>query len=72
MRRMKLTLGALAIAAVAVTGACTKNTGRGALIGGAAGAGLGALSGRGILGSAATGAVAGGAGGFIYDQVKRH
>ncbi len=50
--------------------ACTPHTGEGAALGAAAGAGLGALGGRGILGGAATGAVVGGAGGFIYDKLS--
>ena len=62
-------VGSAMLAAALALSACG-NTGKGAAIGGAAGAGIGALSGGSILGNAATGAVVGGAGGFIYDQVK--
>lgn len=55
---------------LAATG-CSENTGKGAAIGAAGGVGLGALGQGSILGNAAAGAVAGGAGGFIYDQLKR-
>jgi hypothetical protein len=51
------------------TTACTENTGKGAAIGAAAGAGLGVLNG-GIIRNAATGAALGAAGGYIYDQVR--
>jgi hypothetical protein len=51
-------------------GGCSSNTGRGAAIGAAGGAGLGALGPGSVLGNAAAGAAAGAAGGYIYDQVK--
>ncbi len=64
----------LALVLLATAGAATGcgNTGKGAAIGAAGGAGLGALGAGSILGNAATGAVVGGAGGFIYDQLKDH
>jgi hypothetical protein len=64
-------LASFLVVATLGTAACTENTGRGAAVGAAAGAGIGALSGRSILGSAATGAAVGGASGFIYDQVRK-
>ncbi len=72
MRRMATfaAAGTLLLAAALGTAACTKNTGRGAAIGAATGAGLGALGGGGIVRGAATGAAVGGAGGYIYDKVK--
>ena len=63
-----LLAGALLVAGLG-SAACTPHTGEGAALGAAAGAGLGALGGRGVLGSAATGAAVGGAGGFIYDKL---
>jgi osmotically inducible lipoprotein OsmB len=51
------------------TTACTENTGKGAAIGAAAGAGLGVLNG-GIIRNTATGAALGAAGGYIYDRVR--
>ena len=62
-------VAAALLAAGLGSAACTPHTGEGMALGAAAGAGLGALSGRGVLGSAATGAVVGGAGGFIYDKL---
>ncbi len=64
-------VGMAAIAAMLAATGCSENTGKGAAIGAAGGAGLGALGQGSILGNAAAGAVAGGAGGFIYDQLKR-
>ena len=69
MRRKKNVVAGLLLTAMLATTACSQNTGRGALIGGAAGAGLGALTGGSIVGNAASGAVAGGAGGFLYDAL---
>jgi hypothetical protein len=66
--RRTLAASGLLIAALALS-ACG-NTGKGAAIGAAAGAGVGALGAGSVLGNAATGAIVGGAGGFIYDQVK--
>lgn len=63
-------MGAAAAMALLVSAGCSENTGKGAAIGAAGGAGLGALGHGSILGNAAAGAVAGGAGGFIYDQLK--
>ena len=68
---------ALALTAALSLGACQVNdrTGQrtltGAGIGAATGAGLGLLTG-GFLGKTVTGAAAGAAGGFIYDQVKKN
>ena len=61
--------GVMVVALLAGTG-CSGNTGKGAAIGAAGGAGLGALGAGSILGNAAAGAAAGAAGGYIYDQVK--
>ena len=66
--RAVLVAGVLLATALGST-ACTENTGRGAAIGAAAGAGLGVLNG-GIIRNAATGAAVGAAGGYIYDQVR--
>ena len=60
---------ALLAAALAITG-CDSNVGKGAAIGAAGGAGLGALGPGSVLGNAAAGAAAGAAGGYIYDQTK--
>ena len=68
-RRVRALLAGALLAAGLGSAACTPHTGEGMALGAAAGAGLGALSGRGVLGSAATGAVVGGAGGFIYDKL---
>jgi hypothetical protein len=65
----RIAAGLLLVGLLGVS-ACTENTGRGAAIGAAAGAGIGALGPGSILGNAASGAIAGAAGGFIYDQVK--
>jgi hypothetical protein len=59
---------ALVLASSLAITACTPNTTRGAVLGAAAGAGLGALGHGGIVGNAAKGAAIGGLGGFIYDQ----
>ena len=63
-------VGMAAIVSMLTATGCSENTGKGAAIGAAGGAGLGALGQGSILGNAAAGAVAGGAGGFIYDQLK--
>lgn len=63
------TMGALLACGLAVAG-CSGNTGKGAAIGAAGGAGLGALGPGSVLGNAAAGAAAGAAGGYIYDRVK--
>lgn len=62
----RLFAAATPFAAVTVTGVRTKNTTEGAAIGAAEGGGRGALTGNGIL----SGAVAGGAGGFMYDKLE--
>lgn len=64
----KRSLAMAALAAMLAVAACTENSGKGAAVGGLAGAGLGALTGHSILGSAAAGAAAGGAGGYVYDK----
>ena len=64
-----LLLAGLLLAAPALAG-CESNVGKGAAIGAAGGAGLGAVGPGSVLGNAALGAAAGAAGGFIYDQVK--
>lgn len=70
MRKIRTYLAIGLLAVMPALAACTENSGKGAAIGAAAGAGLGAVTGNGIFGSAAKGAVAGGAGGFIYDMVN--
>ena len=70
MPRTRPTLAAAVLAAVLGLAGCTENMGKGAAIGAAGGAGLGAVGPGSILGNAAAGAAAGAAGGFIYDQVK--
>ncbi len=64
-------LAALAVlAALALPlGACSENMGRGAAIGAAGGAAVGAVGRGSHNGNAARGAAAGAAGGFIYDQL---
>jgi osmotically inducible lipoprotein OsmB len=69
MRRKRVALVGMVLAAALATTACTENSGKGAAIGAAAGAGVGLLNG-GIIRNTATGAILGGAGGYIYDQVK--
>ncbi len=66
--RAMLVAGVLLATGLGTT-ACTENTGKGAAIGAAAGAGLGVMNG-GIIRSASTGAAVGAAGGYIYDQVR--
>jgi len=68
--RIKLA-GALLTAMLAVAG-CSSDAGKGAAIGGAAGAGIGLLGPGSVLGNAAAGAALGGAGGYIYDKAKGH
>lgn len=70
LRTKRRWAGMAAAAILLVAPGCSENTGKGAAIGAAGGAGLGALGQGSILGNAAAGAVAGGAGGFIYDQLK--
>lgn len=67
MRRLAI-LPLVALLALPL-GACSENVGRGAAIGGAGGAAVGAIGSGSILGNAARGAAAGAAGGFIYDQL---
>ncbi len=69
MRRARILLASVTLAALVGTTACSQNSGRGAAIGAAAGAGVGLLNG-GIIRNAAVGAGLGAAGGFIYDQVR--
>lgn len=68
MRVVRTLVAALLLAGSLTIAACTPNTTRGAVLGAAAGAGLGALGHGGIVGNAAKGAAIGGVGGFIYDQ----
>ena len=68
--RMTRTAICLALLAASLGLASCGNTGKGAAIGAAGGAGLGALGPGSVLGNAATGAAVGGATGFIYDRVK--
>ena len=70
MRKLRAAVAGLLLAGLLGVTACTENTGRGAAVGAAAGAGLGALGHGGIVSGAAKGAVVGGVGGFIYDKVK--
>ena len=63
-------LAAAMLAAGLATAGCEGNVGKGAAIGAAGGAGLGALGPGSVLGNAAAGAAAGAAGGYIYDRVK--
>jgi hypothetical protein len=69
MRRTRALAVAAVLATLVGTTACSGNSGRGAAIGAAAGAGVGLLNG-GIIRNAAVGAGLGAAGGFIYDQVR--
>jgi hypothetical protein len=60
----------LVLSLTLLLGACSANMGRGAAVGAAGGAGLGALGvGDGILSNAVKGAAVGAAGGFIYDRL---
>ena len=68
-RTRQLLLAGLLLASSVVAG-CDSNVGKGAAIGAAGGAGIGALGPGSILGNAAAGAAAGAAGGYIYDKVK--
>ena len=70
MRKTRACLAAALLASAAAVAGCGGNAGKGAAIGAAGGAGLGAVGPGSILGNAATGAVVGGASGFIYDQLK--
>lgn len=70
MRATRHLGAAMALAAGLGLGACSGNTGKGAAIGAAGGAGVGALGPGSVLGNAAAGAAAGAAGGYIYDRVK--
>ncbi len=67
MRRLMI-LPVIALLAVPL-GACSENVGRGAAVGAAGGAAVGAIGSGSIIGNAARGAAAGAAGGFIYDQL---
>ena len=69
MRIAQVFTAILLLLGVVSTTACTQNVGKGAALGAATGAGLGALGGDGIIRNAATGAVVGAAGGFIYDTL---
>ena len=68
--RTFVTAALLAAAVTLGAAACTQNTGRGAAIGAATGAGVGALGGGGVIRGAATGAAVGAAGGYVYDKVR--
>jgi hypothetical protein len=70
MRKLRILATGLVLGGMLGVTACTENTGRGAAVGAAAGAGLGALGNGGIISGAAKGAAVGAAGGFIYDKVK--
>jgi hypothetical protein len=70
MRRVRSWLVAALMAASGTLAGCDSNVGRGATIGAAGGAGLGALGPGSVLGNAAAGAAIGGGAGYIYDQVK--
>lgn len=70
LRPKRRWMSVVAVVGLLATAGCSENTGKGAAIGAAGGVGLGALGQGSILGNAAAGAVAGGAGGFIYDQLK--
>ena len=61
---MKIIIAGLA-SALLLTGCATDGIGRGALIGGAGGAAVGAITGEDVVKSAAVGAVAGAAIGYI-------
>jgi osmotically inducible lipoprotein OsmB len=65
-------LGGALLAALLGVAACSEHTGTGAAIGAATGAGIGLLGPGNVLGNAAAGAAIGGAGGYIYDQTKKH
>lgn len=69
MFKRHLLLAGLLLTAPALAG-CDSNVGKGAAIGAAGGAGIGALGPGSVLGNAALGAAAGAAGGFVYDKVK--
>lgn len=70
MSGTRVFLAGTLLAAVTAASACTESVGRGAAVGAAAGAGLGALHGGGLVRNAATGAVVGAAGGYVYDWDK--
>ena len=70
MATTRQAIAGLALAGALALAGCSESTGKGAAIGAAGGAGLGALGPGSILGNAAAGAAAGAAGGYIYDQVK--
>ena len=70
MRKGRVLISTMLLAAMLGASACTKHMGVGAGIGAASGAGLGALSGGSILGGAATGAALGAGGGYVYDKLK--
>lgn len=69
MSMRNLMLAGVLLAAPGLAG-CDSNVGKGAAIGAAGGAGIGALGPGSVLGNAALGAAAGAAGGFVYDKVK--
>jgi osmotically inducible lipoprotein OsmB len=62
-------IGMLVAGLLAVAG-CSSDTGTGAAVGAATGAGIGLLGPGSVLGNAAAGAALGGAGGYIYGQTK--
>ena len=70
MRDRQGWLAAALVAGTLALGGCGGNASKGAAIGAAGGAGLGALGPGSVLGNAAAGAAIGGAGGYIYDRVK--
>ncbi len=69
MRKGRVLISTMLLAALLGATACTRHMGEGAAIGAGAGAGLGALSGGGILGGAATAAAVGAGGGYAYDKL---
>jgi osmotically inducible lipoprotein OsmB len=70
MRKLRILASVLVLGGMLGVTACTENTGKGAAVGAAAGAGWGLLGGGGVVGNAAKGAAVGAAGGYIYDKVK--
>ena len=69
MRKGRVLISTMLLAAMLGASACTKHMGLGAGVGAAGGAGLSALSGGNILGGAATGAALGAGGAYAYDKL---
>jgi hypothetical protein len=70
MRAMRTAICLAMLSAPLGLAGCGGNATKGAAIGAAGGAGLGALGPGSVLGNAAAGAAVGGAAGYIYDRVK--